>query len=765
MQENIYTPPLMMYRKMSVLIIAEKYSVAERISYILSDGKAKRERKKNVPYFHFVKDGKDYFVIGLVGHVVELDYPENYRSWNLDDLEELITVNPIKVEKYKNLISVLKDLAKDAEMVIIATDYDREGELIGKETLEILNFKGKVKRAKFSALTKEEIIESFKNLTDLNENLAGAAESRQNIDLVWGAVLTRFFSLISDQKWKDFLSVGRVQSPTLALIVDREKEIMNFKPEKYWEIEAKLISENIEFNASYEGNPFKEKPEKIYEKLKNEKKAFLLEKKDHKYNIRPPAPFNTTEFLRESTKLGISVGKAMKIAEDLYSKGYISYPRTDNTVYPPSLNLKYLLEKFKNSMYGEYVENILKQEKIRPSRGKVESTDHPPIYPVKPIKENELKGEYFKIYDLVARRFLATLSPDAEVKSSEAKIKIDNETFIAKGMKIEKEGWMEVYPFLRIKEKILPEKMEKIDVKSIDLLEKETQPPERYTQASLIKAMENLNLGTKSTRHEIIEKLYERRYIEGSPIKPTNLGMAIVEAMERNNVEAVKPDMTAKLEIDMNEIEQGKVEKEKVMRESREMLKNILKELYENRIKIREILKGATQKDREFGTCPKCGSPLLIFKNKDSRYVQCSRYPDCDFKFYLPKTGKVEILDEKCPVCGLPLIKIVRKGQTPEKRCIDPKCKYNEKKDKIGICPEDGGFLVIRQSSNGKRFIGCSNYPKCKVTFSLPQKGEIIPTDEKCPVCGLPLIIVKNGKKTRKMCIDPKCKYNKGDGK
>ncbi|MGC8599240.1 MAG: DNA topoisomerase I [Thermoplasmata archaeon] len=746
---------------MKIVVIAEKYSVAERIAYFLSHGKQKRQSKKGITYFTFSDGEKDYLVIGLKGHIVELDYPEKFKRWDLEDLDDLINERPITVEKFKSLVSFLRDSLKDADEVIIATDYDREGELIGREALRISGYNGKVKRAKFSAVTQEEILNAFNNTTDLNENLADSAESRQHIDLVWGAVLTRFFSLVTGQKWQNFLSVGRVQSPTLALIVDREREINSFKPEKYWDIEATFEEKGIKFIGTHEKNPFKVKPEDLYNRIKNEKYGKVVENKRFEYGIRPPPPFNTTEFLRESTKLGISVAKAMSIAEDLYSHGYISYPRTDNTVYPRSLHIKSLLEKFLNSIYSNEVKEVLSQEVIRPSRGKVETTDHPPIYPVKPVKKDELKGDYFKVYDLIMRRFLATLGKEARIMNNDVRISVNGEIFNSRGTSIIDEGWMKFYPFLRVREKNLPELNNIVNIDKIELLEKETKPPERYTQASLIKEMERLNLGTKSTRHEIIEKLYERNYIEGQAIKPTPVGMAIIEAMEKNNVDAVKPDMTAKLEEDMNGIEKGILKKDNVIEESKQMLRRVLKELSGKEDSIGNFIKSALNEYREMGKCPKCGAPLHLFKNKNYRYVQCSRFPQCDFKYYLPKTGKVEITGEKCPVCGLPLIKIIRRGQGVETKCINPKCEYNRKKDFLGECPQDGGDLVIRQSRNGKRFVGCTNYPKCKVTYPLPQKGDVIPTLEKCPYCGSPIVIIRNGKSEKKICLNPDCEYNK----
>jgi len=743
---------------MKIVIIAEKYSVAEKIAYYLSDGKAKRLKKKNETYFVFEKEGNAYYVLGLKGHVIEIDYPEKFREWNKNEIENLVFIETVKKIKHKNTVELVKELLKDADEVIIATDYDREGELIGREILEITGYRGNVKRAKFSAVTKGEILNSFSHLEEINNNLADAAESRQKIDLIWGATLTRFFSLASNQKWKNFISVGRVQSPTLALIVNREKEIQNFIPKTYWN----LIAYSGEIKAEHINNPFWEKPDNIYDRIKDEKEGNVKRYEEFEKEIRPPVPFNTTEFLRESTKLGISVGKAMAIAEDLYSNGYISYPRTDNTVYPRTINLKSIVKLFENSDYGEYAKKILTKEKIIPTSGKVETKDHPPIYPVKSIKKGELKGEYLKIYDLVVRRFLATLYDPAKVIFNEADIDIRGETFTAKGIKISDEGWMEIYPFLKIRERTLPKLSGRIKIDRIEMSENKTKPPERYNQASLLKEMENLNLGTKSTRHEIIEKLYERKYIEGSSIRPTNLGISLVDAMENNNVDAVKPEMTAKLENDMDLIEKGENTKDHVVNESRDMLKKILRELFKNEKKISETINTGVSSDRVIGKCPKCGSDLYMEKRSGFRYVVCSRFPECDFRYYLPKTGHIEITDEKCPVCGLPLIKVIRRGQDLEIRCINPKCEYNLKNEILGICPEDGGNIVIRQGRNGKKFAGCSNYPKCKVIYPLPQKGRIIPTGDKCDKCGAPVVIIDYGKYKKKICLNPKCENNRG---
>ena len=743
--------------RVATLIIAEKRNAAKRIAEILSGRKYRTVGKRDV-YFEFNVDGEDYYVVPLRGHIVELDYDEKFKRWDINNLIELVNEKPKRINKERGIINILWKIAEKVDEIIIATDYDREGELIGVEALSVIEKKYgrrfKVKRAKFSALTQEEIKKAFENPVDVNYNLASAAEARQHIDLAWGASLTRFVSIISGRRGKDFLSVGRVQSPTLALIVKREEEIKNFKPKPYWEIVAKMRKGRV-FNAQHYGNPHWEKGEveKIMNKLSEATEGIVLSVKDEEKELYPPAPFDTTTFLSEATKLGFSAAKAMRIAEDLYMGGYISYPRTDNTVYPKSLNIRAILKSLEKSPFGDEVKKLYREMRSRPVRGRKESKDHPPIVPVRGAK---LTGERAKIYELIVRRFLATLAKNVIYRDTYAEIDVLNEKFIVHGKSIKYEGWLPYYPYIRFEEKFIPKLKngDRVKVVKIEAKNKETQPPKRYSQSSLLKEMEKLNLGTKSTRAEIIQKLYDRGYVTGNPLRPTNVGIELIKNLDEQRVDVVKPDMTAKLEEDMNLIEKGEKKMDEVIGESKEMLISILNKLQENREYFGESMKKSMK--NVIGECE--GGKLIYFERK--RVVMCDSLRK---KFYyLPKTGHIEFLDEKCPVCGLPLIKVIRRGQSPEIRCLDPKCEYNRKKDVVGKCPMCGGDLVIRQSKNGKRFIGCSNYPKCKVTYPLPQKGEIIPTGETCPYCGAPLIIIRRkGRKDWKICPNPDCEYNK----
>ena len=416
------------------LVICEKNIAARRIAYILSGGNSKSTRLGKTPVYEFSKDGDIWKVIGLRGHIINLDFPESFNQWNKIPPKELIEVEPCKRVTEKGIASSLKSLVDKNPFLIVATDYDREGELIGVEVIKLLKEYNKdinqIKRAKFSAITNYEIKSAFDKLAEVDYNLSNAGESRQVIDLIWGAVLTRYISLTAQRFGKDFLSIGRVQSPTLALLVHREKEIKNFEPKTYWKIIATL-KKSESFDATHhEGQFWDEKQVKeIYDKVKNAKEAKI--KKVDKKTIKefPPSPFSTTTFLESVSFLGISASKAMSIAEELYMSGLISYPRTDNTVYPSSLNIKGILQKLVNSKFSKEANEVMKNGRDYPTRGKKQTTDHPPIHPVGAPGDRNLTFDQQKIYELICRRFLATLAKDAISETVDVSIDISGEDF------------------------------------------------------------------------------------------------------------------------------------------------------------------------------------------------------------------------------------------------------------------------------------------------------------------------------------------------
>ncbi|MFH1240578.1 MAG: DNA topoisomerase I [Candidatus Diapherotrites archaeon] len=688
------------------IIITEKAIAGRRIASILA-GKDVPASQDTAQHFDFTKDGEDYVIIPLRGHIVDVDFPKQYSYWLGTDLKKLTVAEIDYVGKEKRIIAYLKKRAKDSNHVIVATDADREGEAIGVEALDYVkeqNPKIKVSRAYFSAITPQDINESFSHLTKVDYNMADSANARREIDLIWGAVLTRFLSLVSGQLGKDFLSVGRVQSPTLKLIIDREKERLAFKTQAYWELQALFEKDSKTFEAQHKKGKFweKEEAQKILDKKTKECK--VTDVKKTKRILKKPAPFNTTDFLRASIAIGFSAGGAMNTAESLYMKGYISYPRTDNTVYPKTLNLKNTLNEIgKVSEFNEHVTQILKQKEITASRGKKETTDHPPIYPVTAVAKTKLSAQEWKIYELVCRRFMATLADDAETENLVVEIMMKDEPFLAHGQIYIHKGWKEYYPYSKSVEVILPnlEKGDIVILKKLDLLSKETQPPSHYSQASIIKLMEDNNLGTKSTRHSIIQKLYARKYVSGQKaVVPNKIGFAVADSLDKHSQRVVDPKMTADIEEWMNEIAAGKNTKKEVVENSRERLLLILDELIAHKSEIGNDIRKALREDSIMGPCDKdgCTGDLIVrFGKTGKRFVGCSNYPKCNNSYPLPQKGKVLSLDKVCPECGKPMVKTMGTRYSFE-MCVDNLCSSkdawkkktaNKKKDTINSKKKD----------------------------------------------------------------------------
>ncbi len=663
----------------NTLVVCEKNIAAKRIAYILSNGKTKTQKIGKTPFYEFTKDNESTKIIGLKGHIISLDYPPGFTQWTKIPPHELINVEPVKKINEKQIAFTLQKLVDTNPYLIIATDFDREGELIGVEAIDLIKKSNKnienIKRAKFSAITNYEIRNAFEKLVEVDYDLSYAGETRQIIDLVWGVVLTRFISLTSHRLGKEFLSIGRVQSPTLALIVDREKEIQNFEPKLFWKIIATLKKEKT-FNATHcEGQIWeKEKAFEIYEKVKDCKKATIKKIEKIINKEFPPPPFSTTTFLQSASSLGFSAAKAMSIAENLYTAGLISYPRTDNTVYPPSLNIEGILKKLSTSIFSKEAQEVIKNGRSRPTRGKKRTTDHPPIHPVG-VPSYSLTAEQKKIYELICRRFLATLAKDAISETCNVLIDISGEKFNANGYRIIEPNWKKIYTYFKEKRKPLPELVEgeEVNISRISLKEDATKPPKRYTQGELIAKMEHLSLGTKSTRHEIINKLYSRKYISGSQLVPSPTAIAVIEAL--SDCDVVKPEMTARLEKNMSSIAEGKQSLEHTVRESRQMLTSVMKSLEKEKEKIKTSIQKAHKEENTIGKCPKCGKGMIIRTSKNAkRFVGCTGYPECKKTYSLPQKGVITTTDKPCKTCGAPTIKVINKGKKPWTLCLNSEC-------------------------------------------------------------------------------------------
>ena len=744
------------------LIVTEKDNAARRIADILSGGSADAERVNGVNVYKW--GGKR--CIGLSGHVVGVDFPPEYSDWRDVEPVELVTADVEKRPTQENIVAALRRLARNASHVHIATDYDREGELIGKEAYELVrevNEEAPIDRVRFSSITDREVTEAFADPDELDFDLAAAGEARQIVDLMWGASLTRFLSLSARQLGDDFISVGRVQGPTLKLIVDREREIDAFDPEDYWELFANLAKEDESFEAQYfyldEDDTEAERvwdeaaAEAVYDVLAAASSATVEEVRRRTRTDDPPAPFNTTQFIRAASGIGYSAQRAMSIAEDLYTAGYITYPRTDNTVYPEDLDPRDLLDALSaGPRFGDDAASLLDAEDITPTAGDEETTDHPPIHPTDELPSpSDLSEDEWEVYELVVRRFLATVADAATWEHLRVVATVYGDemepSLKANGKRLVDPGYHAVYPYRSTSENFVPDVTEGEDLALSEarLEAKQTQPPRRYGQSRLIETMEDMGIGTKATRHDVIQKLYDRGYIEGDPPRPTRLARGVVEASEEFADLIVSEEMTAQLEADMQAIARGEETLEDVTDESREMLERVFERLTESREELGDHLRDSLKADKTVGPCPESDHDLVIRRSRHGSYfVGCDGYPDCEFTLPLPSTGKPILLDETCPDHGLHEVKMLAGRKTFVHGC--PLCAAEAAEEEpdliVGPCPEcgeeEGGELAIKRLRSGGRLVGCTRYPDCDYSLPMPRRGEAELTDETCEEHGLP---------------------------
>ena len=745
------------------LIVTEKDNAARRIAEILSGDSASTERHNGVNVYRWGNKR----CVGLSGHVVGVDFPPEYADWRDVQPAELVEANIVKNPTQKNIVRTLKDLARSADEATIATDYDREGELIGKEAYELIREETDIPidRVRFSSITENEVTEAFENPDELDFDLAAAGEARQIIDLLWGAALTRFLSLSAGQLGEDFISVGRVQSPTLKLIVDREREIQAFDPDDYWELFANLLKDDTAFEAQYFARKDGKEQERVwneadateaFEKLRGAREAIAESVRRRTRIDDPPEPFNTTQYISSASSLGLSAQTAMSVAEELYTAGYITYPRTDNTVYPDDLDPEALLSEFTDHyLFADDADALLDADEIEPTEGDEETTDHPPIHPTGEIPDrDDLSDDEWEVYELVVRHFFATVADAAKWEHLKVVADANGCLLKANGKRLVDPGYHEVYPYRSTSENHVPdvEEGELLEIEDARIEAKQTQPPRRRGQSRLIEEMSDLGIGTKSTRHNTLQKLYDRGYIERDPPRPTKLAMAVVEAAERFADRIVDEEMTVQLEADMQAIVDGEKELEEVTNESREMLEKIFDELHDSRGDIGEHLRESMKADRTLGPCPECGENLLIRRSRRGSYfVGCDGFPECRYTLPLPNQGEPTVIDDTCPEHDLKHVKMLAGRSTFVHGC--PQCKADEADETedeiIGACPEcgseRGGELAIKQLRNGSRLVGCTRYPECEYSLPLPRRGEIEVTDEVCPEHDLPHLLVTDG--------------------
>jgi DNA topoisomerase-1 len=734
---------------------------------------------------------KNFVVESSYGHVRDLP-----KSEMGIDIENNFTPSYIIPTAAKKKVTNLKKLAAKADKVILATDEDREGEAIAWHLLEALNIpESKTERIAFHEITKTAIEEALKNPRTIDINLVDAQQARRILDRLVGYELSPFL-------WKKVargLSAGRVQSVAMRLIVEKEREILAFKPEEYWDILGKFLSlKNESFEATLnkiDGKTVeklaiknKEEADKILAALNNAIYIVAgVEQKQSKKN--PPAPFTTSTLQQAANSiLGFSAKQTMMIAQQLYEGveigtegqvGLITYMRTD------SLNLseKFLADShdyLKNNFDKKYLISEPRKFKTK-SKGAQEA--HEAIRPTEANRnpeslEKSLSPNQYKLYKLIWQRAMASQMPEAIVNN--ASINVDAQKtpyqFRATGQTLVFDGYLKLYPE-KISDNVLPVVAEGEAVKLENLSGDQhfTKPPARYSDATLVKQLEEYGIGRPSTYAPTIATIIERNYVErddAKKLKPTEIAFVVNDLLVAHFPQIVDFKFTAEMENNLDAVAEGEKKWQPVIADFYKPFHANLTAKYE------EVDKNKIMpEEKSDAVCEKCGKPMIIKTGRYGKFLACSGFPDCKNIKGMDKNkdGKVDEKDEKitaqmealkekykdqvCEKCGSPMI--IRNGRFGMFLACSgyPKCKNikNMEENKVGTgitCPACGKGEIVQKRSRRGVFYACNNYPECKTSYSAK------PLSEKCPECGALLMEGKNG---GVKCSSKECEYEKNN--
>lgn len=706
-------------------------------------------------------DGK-YTVRASVGHVRDL--PKSNKK--------AIDIEGGFIPHYENspgkikVIHELQELAEKADTILLATDPDREGEAISWHLGQILKedkkVKTKAKRVTFHEITKEAIEEALKNPREIDEKLVKAQEARRVLDRLVGYDLSGLI-------WKKVrygLSAGRVQSPALRIIMEREREIRAFIPEKFWVIEAQTKTEkNIDLLLTCSEEPRDEKlVEKILEKGKSGKWV-VTDIKESEQKRSPRAPFTTSTLQQTaSTRLGFSPSRTMQIAQKLYEAGHITYMRTDSTNLSKQAQSQII--DLINKKYGKG----MSEERIYKTKSKNAQEAHEAIRPTHvELVSSGTTDEQKKLYKLIWERTVSSQMVDAKVLRTKITSEIEGEKlpeFQANGSRILSLGWLTVDTGARGEDVELPEVTtgEKLKLINLESIEKATEPPNRYTEAGLVKELEARGIGRPSTYASIMRTLEDRGYVtkEGRTLFPTDTGDVVSTFLENNFTEYISDTFTAEMEDELDEIAEGKRDYAKT-----------LKDFYgpfSKEVKAKDKMDKITNlgdAPKEF-PCPVCGKEMIVKLGKNGKFLSCSTFPDCTGARTID--GKImegpKEIGEPCPLCGEKHggKLVIREGRFGMFISCSryPKCKFikedeEEKKKKMtGVkCPAcKDGEMMERRGKFGI-FYSCSNYPDCKNAIKAKPTGNI------CNMCGS--LMMEGTKTIPERCSNNKCPNHRPD--
>lgn len=643
--------------------------------------------------------GSDYKVVSSKGHIRDLATSGKFGFGV--DLENHFEPNYVPIKGKKKDIMSLKNDVQKAKMVYLATDPDREGEAISWHLKDTLGLKDdEYERVVFNEITKNVVRDAFNHARKIDDDLVHSQETRRILDRIIGFRLSKLMQSKTGGK-----SAGRVQSVALKLIVDREREIESFKEEEYWTVTAKFADMEASLDT-VDGKKAdlktEEETDKVIDGLDNK---FIIsnyetkpKKKASKY------PFITSTMQQEAiSKLGFSAKKTMQVAQKLYEGidiendtiGLITYMRTDSVRLSDEF-IKSSYAYIRNSYGKEYIGYVKKSKKRENVQDAHEAIRPSSINRTPDSVKKYLTKDEFKLYEMIYARALASLMSDAKLNQTSITLDNNNTTFKASGSVLVFDGYLKVYDkFESSENKVLPKLKVGDELKAKEIVKDQhfTKPPARYTEAKLIKAMEELGIGRPSTYASTISTLTQRGYVKiiEKKLNPTEVGITTTDKLQEFFSDLINVKYTAKMEEDLDKVAEGKKVWYKI-------LESFYKE-FEPEVE-NAFDKMEKKEDEETGeVCPKCGKPMVIKNGRYGKFEACSGYPEC--KYIKPK----------------------------EKKPVEEVCK----------CPKCGGMIVERKTRRGKLFYGCGNFPKCKVAVWDKPTGEL------CPECNSLLVTDKDG--------------------
>ena len=688
----------------TTLVVTEKPDAALHVAEALGGRYGpKKLNVQGVPFFEVFDQDERILVCSALGHLYAVGAETNERSqypvWNFSwKPKHLVERGQQRQERW---IRAISEVSHQADRFVNACDYDLEGSVIGYTVLKYAcnGADGKARRMKFSTLTSKELRDAYSRVSpQLDFALVQAGMCRHEVDWLYGINLSRALTQsASKASHRNItLSTGRVQGPTLSFIVKREREIQCFVPVPYWVVKAAVNIDGKSIEAELEQGRVKSRQEakRIVDECAN--KIGVLEKLEtHNYDLPPPTPFDLSTLQAEAFRhFGIVPKITINIAERLYLNQLISYPRTSSQKLPPTIGYEEILTGLsKLDSYRIETAKLLGFKTLSPHDGNKHDPAHPAVYPTGVTRQKSMDSREQKLFDLIVRRFFATFGETAIRQGEKGTIKIGSHHFLIRASHIFKRGWMELYGrYAKSDQTSLPALKEgqQIRIEEIHFEEKYTQPPPRYNPGSLLRSLEEVQLGTKATRADIIQTLYDRGYIKDihRTIVATPLAFRVHDILVEYCPKITEIKFTRELESKIEQIELGKETRCRVVRSTVDCLKPILADLKEKEQEIGSELSSIfgmmwLEKVTLTVPCPKCGKALIwITGSNGKRFIGHRVRAECSFSLPLPPTrmAKVDFLERLCPACGFQLMHVRWTTGRPITSC--PNCYASRPRNK-----------------------------------------------------------------------------------